>query len=79
MCRNGDGVIDCGLQRRYRMGRTIMLCGQAKDERQQEKTDGPLLFRGQDKNLAANLFPRRTFHFGRGLTCRDRYLPRMFS
>ena len=75
---NVDGVIDRGLQRRYRMGRTIMLCGQAKDECQHEKTDGPLLFRRQDKNLAANLFPRPRFHFGRGLTCRDRYLPRMF-
>lgn len=76
---NGDGVINRGLQRRHRVGRTIVLCGQTKDEGERDKANGPLLLRRQDKNLAANFFPSRPLHFGRGLTCRERYLPRMFS
>ena len=50
-----------------------MLCGQTQDEREQDKANGPLLLRRQDKNLAANLFGIGPFHFGPGLTCRDRY------
>jgi hypothetical protein len=75
--RSRNGVINRGLQRRYRVSRTMMLCGQAKDEGEEDEANGPLLLRGQNKNLAANSFPSGPLHVGRVLTCRARYLPAM--
>ena len=72
-------MINRGLQRRYRMGRTVMLGGQAKEESEQDEANRPFLLRRQDKDLATNLSGSGALHFRRGLTCRDRYLPRIFS
>jgi len=55
----------------------VILRAQAKDESGEDKSEGSLLFRRQDENLAAVLF-RRSFHSQRRRTWSERYLWRMF-
>ena len=60
------------------MRRAVMLRGKAQEEREQDKADSSLLLRRENKNLSPDLFGNPLSHFGRGLTCMDRYLPRTF-
>jgi hypothetical protein len=55
---------------------TIMFRGQTEQEREQDKADGSLFFRSENKDLAPDFF--WGLHLARGLTGIDRYLPRSF-
>lgn len=56
---------------------TIMFRRQTEQEREQDKADGSLFFRSENKDLAADLFRGLWLHLARGLTGRDRTISAM--
>jgi hypothetical protein len=56
----------------------VMLCRETEDEGTENKAESLFLLSRQHQELPTIRF---TFsgHFGRDLTCRERYLPRIFA